>query len=161
ATFELPRLLNEVNTPQTVPNRPMNGATDAVVARNVKRLSSNVSCAAEARCMALWTIVTLPVAVRTARPPPPWERVDGLCMNSTPELNTGTSGVKRKVSSAVAISERFWPFRKIFQNTSDSFRTLRSSNVLERITPHEATEKINNTARTILAVKLVVRNTER
>ena len=37
-------------TPHTVPNNPTKGATDATVARNVIRFSSNVSCAVALRC---------------------------------------------------------------------------------------------------------------
>src|SRR5206468_8632513 len=99
ATFALARPAKEVITPQTVPNSPTNGATDAVVARKVMRLSSRVNCEAAARCSVLWSVVELIVEVLRASPP----CADGDflpigCNNSAPALKTGTNGVKRNVS---------------------------------------------------------------
>ena len=50
AVFAFAKPANEVMTPHTVPKSPINGATEAVVARNVIRCSSRVSCDAAGRC---------------------------------------------------------------------------------------------------------------
>ena len=49
AEFAVASPANETITPQTVPNNPIKGETEAVVARKVMRLSSKVSWADEAR----------------------------------------------------------------------------------------------------------------
>src|SRR5206468_7279194 len=116
ATFALARPANEVITPQTVPNSPTKGVTDAVVARKVIRLSSRVNCADAARCRVRWSAAEVNTAVWSASPP--WD-CDFLATGrnkSAPALKTGTKGVKRNVSAAVLISERLWALRKIFQN---------------------------------------------
>ena len=51
AVSALDKPMKDVSTPHTVPNNPMNGATDAVVARNVRRVSSNVTSAVADRCI--------------------------------------------------------------------------------------------------------------
>src|SRR5437763_1651379 len=124
AAFALPRLANDVMTPQTVPKSPMNGATEAVVARKFIRFSSRVSCALAAR----WT-------VRCKTP------ADALDLSAA-ALNTGTSGVNRNASQAVLISDTLLPRRKIFQNVSDSLWILRKSRSLERMIPQDQIEKI-------------------
>src|SRR4051812_26575791 len=77
AVLALARLAKDVITPQTVPNSPTKGATDAVVARKFMRFSTRVNCALEARWIARCRVAMDPVAALSA-----------------PALNTGTSGVK-------------------------------------------------------------------
>src|SRR5438067_4586769 len=98
AMFEVESPLKVINTPHTVPNNPMNGATDAVVARNVRRLSSIVNCAAEVRCTARCTDARLLPLDRTAIAPAP--RWGGGARISAPALKTGTRGVNLSDSHA-------------------------------------------------------------
>src|SRR5215468_11146050 len=137
AALALPRLANEVITPQTVPKRPTNGATEGVVARKFIRLSRRVSCAVAA----CWTI----------RCKTPGDARDF----SAPALKTGTRGVNLNASQAVLISERLLPRRKIFQNVSDSLLILRSSRILERIIPQDQIETRRRTAKTIRVIRVV------
>src|SRR5262249_1618457 len=124
------------------PNNPTKGATDAVVAKNVIRFSSNVSCAVALRCRRRCSFVGLMLDV----------------LMSAPLLKTGTSGVNRSVTAAVETSDRFRALRKIFQNTSVSRRIFRSRRALDRMIPHDQTEKMSRIARTNRVTGLVVRN---
>src|SRR5215813_10174438 len=138
AVLALARPANEVITPQTVPNSPTNGVTDAVVARKFMRFSTRVSCAAEERWIARCRVA-----------------IDRLPALSAAALNTPTSGVNRRASHAVLISERLLPRRKIFQKVSDSLLILRRSSVLERMIPQDQIEKISKTKRTNRVIGVV------
>src|SRR5688572_32623704 len=96
ALSALERSRNEVNTPTTVPNNPTNGAAEAVVARNVNRFSSVVSCELEIRCITRSSVLVLEAF---------FSAIDAAL------LNTGPSGVNLNASTAVRISERLLPFR--------------------------------------------------
>src|SRR5579863_10425627 len=130
-----PAVLNCWNAsmmPQTVPNKPMNGETPAVVARILmlrsRRVSSSLMPSCKVRSSASG-LVTLPRDFI-------W-RATSLY----PKSKTATNGERLNCSLAAAMESRAGALRKARRNRRLEHRARRNDAHLERITAQEASEK--------------------
>ena len=133
AVLAFARPVNEVMTPHTVPNKPMNGATEAVVARKCHSLLE--PCQLRSRA-----------ALDDGAASVACDHASALVRGAA--LKTGTSGVKRRVSQAVLISESFLPLRKIFQNVLGFASNLSEQKSLRKNYAPGPDRKMSRIART-------------
>src|SRR4030095_13475774 len=109
--------------PQTVPNKPTNGAELAVVARKEQLFSSLVVSTLVARCIARETLSTPPSSVVKLSPGDDdsfFER-ETLTSSSYPERNTWPTGLAVSSRLAPGNDYRFHPSQNNSMNISASF----------------------------------------